>query len=51
MISKHEERELVAVGLLTKERQLLIMASRALDRIKEETDSITPGRSVKPRPL
>ncbi|KAI1829420.1 hypothetical protein DTO006G1_9636 [Penicillium roqueforti] len=51
MISEHEERELAAVGRLTKERQLLTMASRALDRIEEETDSITPGRSVKPRPL
>jgi hypothetical protein len=35
VISEHEERELVAKGRLTKERQLLTMASRTLDRIEE----------------
>lgn len=47
MISEHEERELIAKGRLTKERQLVTMASRALD----ETDTSTPGRSVRPRQL
>ena len=31
MISEHEEQELIAVGRLTKERQLLVIVSRALD--------------------
>ena len=36
VISDSEERELVAKGRLTKERQLLAMASRALERTEEE---------------
>jgi hypothetical protein len=49
MISEHEEQELIAAGRLIKERQLLTMASRALDRVEEETGSITPGRFGRPR--
>lgn len=49
MISEHEEQQLVAAGRLTKEKQLLEKASRALDRIEEESGSITQTRSVKPR--
>jgi hypothetical protein len=45
VISDSEERELVAKGRLTKERQLLAMASRALERTEEER----PARSVNPR--
>lgn len=48
MISEPEERELVAKGRLIKERQLLTMASRALDRIEEEEG---PAHSVEPREL
>jgi hypothetical protein len=47
MISEQEERELIAEGRLTKERQLVTMASRVLD----ETNTSTPGRSVRPRQL
>jgi hypothetical protein len=47
MISEDKEKQLVAAGRLTKEKQLLKKASRVMDRI-EERGSIT-AHSVKPR--
>lgn len=45
MISKYEEQKLIGEGRLVKDRQLVTMASRALD----QAENAPSGRSVKPR--
>ena len=44
MLSAHEAPELVAAGLLRTEKQLLALASRALDRVEEEQSGSWPDQ-------
>lgn len=47
MISELEEQELIAVGRLTKERQLLVIASRALDSLTGRRNGFNHARSYR----